>query len=75
LDVSNKSLVIIIKELQNRVAALETAPKPSTPDVAPSDVEGRVKALENQYRMLNARLSRKTINGEDTDQRRDRSKA
>lgn len=34
-------------------------------------LEERVKALENQYRMLNARLNKKNNKDADTDRRRD----
>lgn len=44
-----------VKSLEDKVKELEGAKAP----VSFSDLEERLKKLENQYRMLNARISRK----------------
>ena len=46
--------------------AIMPAPQPS--------IEERLKALENKYHMLNARLNKKNNNGENPDQQRDHRK-
>ena len=43
-----------IKELEQRVLVLEA----QTPQQQKEDLEDRVKALENKYTMLNARVAR-----------------
>jgi hypothetical protein len=56
---SDVSLPMKLKEFEIRITALESQKPKEIAKESDSGIEERLRSLENKYRMMNARMSRK----------------